>query len=122
MKKVMLTFGIALLGFTAAFAQDMGQPQEDTQTPAPTEMGAPDSDLDQSGRELIEVEALPEAINEALKADEYSTMIVSEVYKVKDEASDSKSYEIHMESTEGEPTVVKFNEDGQVVESEEVQY
>lgn len=57
-----------------------------------------------------------------MKADAYSTMTVSEVYKVKDEASDLKSYEIHLESTEGEPTVVKFNEEGQVVESEEVQY
>lgn len=122
MKKVLLTFGIASLGFTAAFAQDMGQPQEDMQTPASTEMGAPDSDLDNSGRELIEAEALPEAINEALKAEEYTAMTVSEIYKVKEEASASKIYEVHLESTEGEPTVVKFSEDGQVVELEEVQY
>lgn len=129
MKKVLLTFGIALLGFTVAFAQDMGEPQEEIQTPTETEMGMPDADMDQSGREQLEVADLPAAVSEALETGAYSTMTVSEVYKVEAEATDeteigveTSAYEVHLESEDGQSTIVKFNEEGQILKSEEAQY
>lgn len=130
MKKVLLTFGIALFGFTAVLAQDMGQ-QEDVQNQDPqdqTEMGAP-SDVDQSGREQIEEADLPAAVTDALSTGAYADMTVSEVYKVKEQATDetgisaeSKAYEVHLLSEDGQSTVVKFNEEGQIEESQESQY
>lgn len=127
MKKSLLTFGIALFGFTAVMAQDMGQ-QEDVENQSQTEMGAP-SDLDQSGREQIEEADLPAAVTDALSAGAYADMTVSEVYKVKEQATDetgvsaeSKSYEVHLLSNDGQSSVVQFNEEGQIVESQESQY
>lgn len=127
MKKGLLTFGIALFGFTAVMAQDMGQ-QEDVENQSQTEMGAP-SDLDQSGREQIEEADLPAAVTDALSAGAYADMTVSEVYKVKEQATDatgvsaeSKSYEVHLLSNDGQSTVVEFNEEGQIIESQESQY
>lgn len=124
MKKLLLTFGVALFGFSVAVCQDMGQPQEPVETQT-EELPAPDADIDQSGREQLDEASLPAAVTEALKSDAYSTMIVSEVYKVKtDETSDigEDAYEVHLQSEDGQSTVVKFNEEGQIIESEDIQY
>lgn len=123
MKKTFLTFAIALLGFTVAVSQDMGEPQDAIETQT-EELAAPDADIDQSGREQLDEASLPIAVSDALKSDAYSTMIVSEVYKVTDETSElgEEAYEVHLQSEDGLSTVVKFNEEGQILESDEIQY
>jgi hypothetical protein len=126
MKKVLLTFGIALFGFTAAFAQDMGQPQDqdvtDPQDPQTEQQDAP-ADIYQGGeREQLDEASLPTAVSDALETGAYSSMTVSDVYKVKDEETGSKLYEVHLESEDGQATVVNFNEEGEIQETEEPQY
>ncbi len=123
MKKILLTLGFAFCGLTVTLAQDMGQPQDAVQNQA-EQLGAPDADIDQSGREHLDEASLPVAVSEALRADAYSTMIVSEVYKISDTTSDfgEAAYEVHLQSEDGLSTVVKFNEDGQIVESQDIQY
>lgn len=123
MKKTFLTFAIALLGFTVAVSQDMGESQDAIETQT-EELAAPDADIDQSGREQLDEASLPIAVSDALKSDAYSTMIVSEVYKVTDETSElgEEAYEVHLQSEDGLSTVVKFNEEGQILESDEIQY
>ena len=123
MKKTFLTFAIALLGFTVAVSQDMGEPQDAIEIQT-EELAAPDADIDQSGREQLDEASLPIAVSDALKSDAYSTMIVSEVYKVTDETSElgEEAYEVHLQSEDGLSTVVKFNEEGQILESDEIQY
>lgn len=108
------------MSFAAAFAQDMGQPQEEVLTPVETEMGAPDSDLDQSGREHIEEAELPAPVSEALATGEFSSMEISEVYRVEDETSETGAeiYEIHLETENGLSTIVYFNEEGQMKDLE----
>lgn len=121
MKKVLLTFGIALFGFTAAFAQDMGQPQDATD-PQTEELGAPsDADVMQGEREQLDEADLPTAVSDALETGAYSTMTVSDVYKSKDE-SGAKVFEVHLESEDGQSTIVNFNEEGRIQDSIEPQY
>ncbi len=120
MKKVLLTFGIALFGFTAAFAQDMGEPQDAT-TPQTEEFNQSDADAMQGERQQLEEADLPSAVSDALGAGAYSTMDVSDVYKVRNEAG-SELYEVHLESEDGQSTVVNFNEEGQIEESLDPQY
>ena len=123
MKKLLLTLSLGLFGLTAAVAQDMGQPQDAVESQT-EQLGAPDADIDQSGREQLDEASLPAAVSEALRADAYATMIVSEVYKISDATSDlgEAAYEVHLQSEDGLNTVVKFNEDGQILESEDIQY
>lgn len=123
MKKILLTFALAFCGLSVAFSQDMGQPQDAVETQT-EQLGAPDADIDQSGREQLDEASLPAAVSDALRADVYSTMIVSEVYKISDATSDigEGAYEVHLQSEDGLTTVVKFNEDGQILESEDIQY
>ena len=120
MKKALLTFGIALFGFTAAFAQDMGQPQDAT-APQTEEANPSDADVMQNERQQLEEADLPSAVSDALETGAYSSMTVSDVYQVNDEAG-SKVYEVHLESEDGQSTIVNFNEDGQLEESLDSQY
>jgi len=119
MKKVLLTFGIALFGFTAAFAQDMGQPQDATD-PQTEQLEAP-SDMNQAEKEQVEEADLPTAVSDALETGAYSSMSVSDVYKTED-ANGTKVYEVHLESEDGQSTIVNFDEEGQAQESAEPQY
>lgn len=116
MKKIFLCCCLSFIGIATVSAQDMGQPQEEVLSPVETEMGAPDSDLDQSGREHIEEAELPAPVSEALATGEFSSMEISEAYRVKDESSETGAeiFEIHLETDNGLSTIVYFNEEGQM--------
>lgn len=115
MKKVLLTFGIALFGFTAAFAQDAGNTTSNSAT----------EQLSQN-RTSIDKGDLPDAVKDAVTTGRYENHKIKEAYTVSMAQSgqtagnlSSNAYEIHLEDNDGKATVVTLNEQGQIIKSDE---
>lgn len=106
MKKLILSFFLAISVLTLAQAQD------DTQTP-------PSS---QDNREKIEISQLPQPVRTALESKDYATWTVSSAYRsTQTESSDeTKSMEVYVvEMKNGADTqIVKFDKDGNKVNEE----
>jgi len=116
MKKLLLTFGIAIFGFTAVFAQDAG---------STTSANSAIESSDQN-RTSIDKSDLPSAVKDAVTTGRYDSYKIKEAYRVSMAQSgqtggnmSSNAYEIHLEDKDGKATVVTLNEDGQIIKSDE---
>ena len=118
MKKLLLTFGIAIFGFTAVMAQDAGNT---TSGNTATEL----SDQNQN-RTSIDKGDLPNAVKDAVTTGRYENHKIKEAYSISMAQSgqtagniSSNAYEIHLEDNDGKATVVTLNEQGQIIKSDE---
>ena len=121
MKKIFLTFGIALFGFTAVLAQDSDILQEeemDTQTES-VEMGA------EEAREEVSLDALPMAVQDAVSTGEFENMEIKKAYRVSATQTgqtagnaSSEAYLVVLEGDSGKKKV-KVNEQGEILESKD---
>lgn len=121
MKKIFLTFGIALFGFTAVLAQDSDILQEeemDTQTES-VEMEA------EEAREEVSLDLLPMAVQDAVSTGEFENMEIKKAYRVSATQTgqtagnaSSEAYLVVLEGDNGKKKV-KVNEQGQILESKD---
>ncbi len=115
MKKLLLTLGIAIFGFTAVFAQDAGS----TTGNAATEQSS-------QNRTSIDKNDLPDAVKDAVTTGRYENHKIKEAFRVSMAQSgqtagnlSANAYEIHLEDNDGKATVVTLNEQGQIIKSDE---
>src|SRR5690606_9379836 len=115
MKKLLLTLGIAIFGFTALFAQDAGS----TTVNAATEQSS-------QNRTLIDKSDLPDAVKDAVTTGRYENHKIKVAFRVSMEQSgqtadnlSSNAYEIHLVYNDGKATVVTLNEQEQIIKSDE---
>ena len=127
MKKLFLTFGIALLGFTFSFAQDSDILQED-ETKTETEAVEEDLEGALAEKEAIAPEELPAAVSGAITTGAFEAMEIKEAFRVPvvaEEAvaegttSSEANYEVHMMDKEGQETVLTINEQGEIIATEQ---
>lgn len=116
MKKLLLTFGIALFGFTAVIAQDAGN----------TTSGNTATELSDQNRTSINKSDLPNEVKDAVTTGRYENHKIKEAFTVSMAQTgqtagniSSKAYEIHLEDNDGKATVVTLNEQGQIIKSDE---
>jgi len=115
MKKLFLTFGIALFGFTAAFAQDSDILQEEDLDRTENEVEAVEGEMDEAweeGQEEVSLDALPVAVQDAVSTGEFSNMEIKKAYQTAD------AYIVVLEGDSGKKKV-KVNEEGQIIESKD---
>jgi len=103
MKKVVLTFAVALCGFAAL-----------AQTDAATTTEVKVETVVQTEKVEIAFDKLPEAVSTAFKASADATKTVLKVYEVKVSETET-NYELHVGTSDADKVAVIYNAKGELV-------
>lgn len=107
MKKLILTFAVAFLGFGAIA-------QTETIAEAVAEPSVEVAPSIQDIKTEITYEKLPEAVSTAFKASENASKTVLKVYEIKVSETET-NYELHVGTSDADKVAVTYNAKGELV-------
>jgi hypothetical protein len=114
-KGTVLAVAIAAFGIFSTEAKAQSDNSPSTQHPQ-----TPEQAQQESGKQQITAEELPDGVKQALQSDVLKEWQISEVYKVGAAAQDAEAtYEVYFTNAEQKRAIARFNEEGKSVAGQE---